>query len=165
MSTPPIISTPTADNGWTVPWSELQGFSWVRAWRDCVQDPLHHAEGDVWLHTKMVLEDLAQQPGWRAGDEGEREIAYLAALLHDVAKPSTTRMLDTGRITARGHSRRGAIDARSILWQLGYPFAVREAVCGIIRYHQVPYFLIDESDPHVRIARVAESARCVATSA
>ncbi len=28
--------------------------------------------------------------------------------------------------------------ARRILWELGAPFALREAVCGLIRYHQIP---------------------------
>ena len=154
------FTIPDAANGWFVPWNALQRFDWVRAWHGCIQDPFHHAEGDVWLHTKMVLEEMVADQQWRNAPCADREIAYIGALLHDVAKPSTTRMQEDGRVTARGHSRRGAIDARRILWQLGYPFAVREAVCALIRYHQVPYFLIDEDNARLRLARISQTARC-----
>src|SRR5687767_209798 len=49
-----------------VPWDELQVFDWVRALEGCPQDPIHHAEGNVWIHTRMVLETLLGLPEWRA---------------------------------------------------------------------------------------------------
>lgn len=154
------LPVPDSDSGWQIPWAALQVYPWVQAWKGCIQDPIHHAEGDVWIHTRMVLEELVADPAWRALARAERDIVFLSALLHDVAKPSTTRVDDNGRVTARGHSRRGAIDARRILWELGYPFEVREAVCGLIRYHQVPYFLIDDESPRTRLARISQVARC-----
>lgn len=154
------IAVPLPESDWAVPWNELQRFAWALAWRECPQDPIHHAEGNVWIHTRMVLEELARDPRWRSLSAGEREIVYLAAVLHDVAKPSTTIVESDGRVSARGHSRRGAIDARRILWEMGYPFAVREAVCALVKYHQVPFFLIDEEDAMARLARISQSARC-----
>ena len=37
-----------------VRWDDLQAFDWVRALASCPQDPIHHAEGDVWIHTRMI---------------------------------------------------------------------------------------------------------------
>lgn len=106
------------------------------------QDPIHHAEGDVWTHTQMVVDALLADPGYAALPAAERGVAFYAAVLHDIAKPATTREQD-GRIIAPGHSARGAIDARVALWEQGVPFALREQVCRLIEAHQVPFFAFD----------------------
>ena len=103
------------------------------------QDRIHHAEGDVWTHTQMVVDELLALPAYAALDEPQRGVVFYAALLHDMAKPSTTREQD-GRIIAPGHSSRGAIDARVALWEHGVAFELREQVCRIIEVHQVPFF-------------------------
>jgi predicted kinase len=143
-----------------VPWTELQVFDWVRALEACPQDPVHHAEGNVWIHTRMVLETLVALPEWRALPKTEQHIVYLACLLHDVAKPATTRTEDDGRVTAKGHSRRGELMARQILWEQGLPFAAREVVCGLIRHHQIPFYLIERDDAQRLAAEVSLIARC-----
>jgi hypothetical protein len=89
--------------------------------------------------------------------QAEREILFAAALLHDVAKPACTRE-EAGRITSRGHSLRGAIDSRGILWELDGPFQAREMVCGLVRYHQVPFHLIGRSDAQRMAYRISQSA-------
>src|SRR5207237_10107737 len=96
-------------------------YPFVRALASCPQDPIHHAEGDVWVHTRMVCEELIALPAWRALPEAERRLVFAAAVLHDVAKPECTRTGDDGRISARGHSRRGSVMARGILWRMGVP--------------------------------------------
>jgi predicted kinase len=130
-----------------VPWEDLdRAFAWIRRMRDVPQDPVHHAEGDVWTHTRMVCAAIASSPTWRGWGSEARRVGWLAALLHDVAKPDCTRIDDDGRISSRGHSVRGAILARRILWEAGVPFAAREAVCSIVRQHQTPFFLVDRPD-------------------
>jgi len=116
------------------------------------QDPGFHAEGDVWTHTRMVLDALVALPAWRALDEVGRGVTFVASLLHDVGKPATTRD-DGGRWTSRGHSARGEVDVRSWLWRLDAPFGVREHVCALIRHHQVPFFGITRPEP--RAAQLA----------
>ncbi|MDB0572939.1 AAA family ATPase [Ralstonia solanacearum] len=110
------------------------------------QDPRYHGEGDVWTHTQMVVEALLALPDYQAAPRAEQEVVFLAALLHDVAKYSTT-VVDpvTGAIGQPGHSRKGAIDARIALWDAGVPFGVRESVCRLIGVHQVPFFALDGS--------------------
>ncbi|MFT4531888.1 MAG: hypothetical protein ACI81F_002714, partial [Thalassolituus oleivorans] len=57
------------------------------------QDPQWHAEGDVHIHTGMVLDELYTLLQREASHiEGERRQALiLGALLHDIAKPVCTR--------------------------------------------------------------------------
>ncbi len=146
---------------WAVDWSGLQdAFAWVRNLAGCPQDPVHHAEGDVWIHTRMVCEALAAMPAWRSLPEAERPVVFAAALLHDVAKPACTRLDPDGRIHSRGHSRRGAILARQVLWRAGVPFAIREQIVALVRHHQVPYYLADRSDARRLAIEVSQTARC-----
>lgn len=146
---------------WRVRWQELDArYAWVRALRGCRQDPAHHAEGDVWIHTRMVLEALVALPAYRTLDEAARARVFWGALLHDVGKPATTREED-GRITSRGHSSRGARLARRILWELGLPVADREAICAMVGAHQIPFFLVERPDAR-RIALVASQSQRLA---
>jgi predicted kinase len=103
------------------------------------QDAVFHAEGDVWTHTKLAIEALVHGPSYAAADPAARRILAAAVLLHDIGKPSTTR-LEGEKLTSRGHSARGDNLARVALWRLGVPFAVREHVCALIRHHQVPFY-------------------------
>jgi predicted kinase len=139
-----------------VPWDDLdRAFAWVRRLRAVPQDPRHHGEGDVWIHTRLVCEALAAAPAFRAFSEEDRRATWLGALLHDVAKPDCTTTDGDGAIHARGHSARGALTARRILWEAGVPAALRERVAAIVRNHQVPFFLLEREDSAVVQRRVA----------
>jgi putative nucleotidyltransferase with HDIG domain len=144
---------------WHVDWDTLARLPFVAALAGCVQDPHHHAEGDVFIHTRMVLDALVALPAFRSLEADSRAIVFAAALLHDVAKPATTREID-GKITARGHSLKGANMARQILWRLNAPFLAREAVCHIIRHHQVPFFLIEQDNARRRAIEISQRVRC-----
>ena len=145
---------------WQVDWNAVdRTFPWIQQLRGCQQDEIYHGEGDVWIHTSMVVGALASCDAWQRLPETERFILFAAALLHDVAKPACTR-LDQGRITSRGHSQRGAIDARQILWQMHAPFAIREQICALIEHHQAPFHLIDDDDAQRRAFRISQTAHC-----
>lgn len=109
------------------------------------QDPIHHGEGDVWTHTQMVCRELVSNSRYALLSEEDRFIAFYAALLHDIAKPLCT-VVDpvSGKISSAGHSKKGAIDARILLWDAGVPFRVRESICNIIAVHQVPFFALKD---------------------
>ncbi|MGI5227403.1 AAA family ATPase [Actinoallomurus sp. CA-142502] len=132
---------------WTVPWAAIEAaFAWVRRMSGVPQDAEHHGEGDVATHTRMACEALAALPEWRARPAAERVRLFAAVLLHDVAKPYCTRDDADGRITARGHSRRGDLIARRVLWELGAPVAWREHVAALVRHHQVPFWALERPD-------------------
>jgi predicted kinase len=103
---------------------------------------------------------MAALPTWRELPGDDRRLLFAAALLHDVAKPACTRVEHDGRISSRGHSWRGAVQARRILWRLGVPFAEREAVCAVVRHHLVPFFLADSENPRRLAIEVSQTARC-----
>ncbi len=127
---------------------------------DCPQDPIHHAEGDVAIHTRMVLESLATIPAWRALPEAERETVFLGAALHDIGKPACTKIEDGGRVTSRGHSRAGERDARTFLYRAGFDPARREQVAGLIRCHQLPFLLLEREDLRRTAFKLSQSVRC-----
>lgn len=123
----------------------LDAFPVLQRAKETPQEPCYHGEGDVWTHTIMVVESLLQLPDYQTATREQQEILFFAALLHDVAKYRTT-VIDpvTGQIGQPGHSRKGAIDARVLLWDASVPFAIREAICRLISVHQVPFYCLED---------------------
>lgn len=146
--------------GFELDWDGLVGrFECLRALEGCPQSPRHHAEGDVLIHTRMVVEALLSSEGYRALDEPSREVVFAAALLHDVAKPAATRE-ELGELTSRGHSGRGEVMARRLLWELEADLRAREHVCQLVRLHELPFFAIDEDDGARRVIRASQIVSC-----
>ncbi len=87
------------------------------------QPPQFHPEGDVWVHTLLLLEKL------------ERPTVTLAlgALLHDVGKPPTFQITD--RIRFNGHVEVGAVMAEEICGRLRLSNADSERVVELVRHH------------------------------
>ncbi|MCL1895038.1 MAG: AAA family ATPase [Clostridiales bacterium] len=116
------------------------------------QDPKWHGEGDVLTHTKMVCETLIESPAWQALERRRQEELFIAALLHDIGKPSCTRE-EGGRIVSPNHTSVGARLARTVLWRdLGISGTqeaqrFRETVCSLVRYHVKPLYLIEDASP------------------
>ena len=83
MSTFPFLCPKAPE--WMVDWAALDDrFEWIRAMRECPQDPVWHAEGNVWIHVRMVCEALARLPEWRELGQIDREIVFAAAVLHEM---------------------------------------------------------------------------------
>ncbi|WP_433323231.1 AAA family ATPase [Spirillospora sp. CA-294931] len=145
---------------WRVPWPEIrEAFAWVRRLSGVPQDAVHHAEGDVEVHTRMACEALAASPAWRARPAEERVRLFATVLMHDIAKPDCTQTGPDGRITAHGHSRRGDLMVRRVLWELGAPIAWREHVAALVRHHQVPFWALERPDLQQIAFRVSLLAR------
>lgn len=89
------------------------------------QPPQFHPEGDVWVHTLLVLEKL------QAG--GSPTLA-LGALLHDVGKPPTFRVAPD-RIRFDGHVEVGERMAQGIAQRLRLSHAQTEQVCALVANH------------------------------
>lgn len=125
-------------------WSALrQRFSWVEEMHHTPQDPEHHGEGDVGVHTEMVLNALITLPEFQQLPAQQQEVLWAAALLHDVEKRSTT-VQENGRIQSHGHARRGELTARQILWRdIPTPFVLREQIVALVRLHGLPLWLLE----------------------
>jgi putative nucleotidyltransferase with HDIG domain len=138
--------------GWALDWPAiLAACPWLAPLAATPQSPIHHAEGDVLTHTRMVAEALVGLTEWRGLPPAERGATFLAALLHDIGKPATTIITSAGRIKSPGHARVGAGIVGGILRDevgLGQPlaYAERELVVGLVRLHGLPLQFIEESD-------------------
>ena len=132
---------------WALDWEAC--CAWIpelEALEDCPQNPRWHEEGNVGIHTRMVLEELLALPAWRELPADARALAFWGAALHDVAKPRCTREDSDGSLTSRGHPRRGALLTRRLLWERGVPFAAREQICALVLHHMLPGFLLERPD-------------------
>lgn len=129
-------------------WALLEKeFGWVRDMAGVPQDPVYHAEGDVATHVQMVLSALEGLEAYRQLPPHEQRFLWAAALLHDVEKRSTTVLEKDGSITSKGHAKRGALTARRILYEeIPTPFFIREAICGLVRFHGLPLWAIEKED-------------------
>ncbi len=92
----------------------------------CEQPPQWHPEGDVYVHTCIMLEML---------DADASLTLCLAVLLHDIAKPPTQTTDPDGRIRFNGHDALGAEMAETILTRLKYPNAVIRDVVHMVSRH------------------------------
>ncbi|HLJ44936.1 MAG TPA: CCA tRNA nucleotidyltransferase [Bryobacteraceae bacterium] len=96
----------------------------VAAFKGVQQPPEFHPEGDVWVHTLMMLEGLPPDPSITLA---------LGVLLHDVGKPSTFRIAE--RIRFDGHVEAGERIALEILKRLRFSNEETEQVIALIANH------------------------------
>ena len=98
---------------------------------DCPQEPEWHPEGDVWIHTLMVVDEARQ----RIADlsRGPALAMMLGAVCHDLGKPAATAFIDGPSIA--GHEE--ALRPPSLLdrWNVHTidGFDLRHAVLGLAR--------------------------------
>jgi poly(A) polymerase len=92
------------------------------------QPPEYHPEGDVWIHTLMLLEGLPPQPS--------STLAW-GALLHDVGKPATFRPISvTGdRIRFDGHVDAGVLIGKDILKRLRFSNEQSDQILALVANH------------------------------
>ncbi len=105
----------------------------------CEQEPEWHPEGDVWIHTLMVIDEARQES---IGLTRPQMITVmLGAVCHDLGKPATTAFVD-GRIRSLDHEQAGVEPTESLLDRLNIHtidgFDVRRQVIGLVAQHLKP---------------------------
>jgi tRNA nucleotidyltransferase (CCA-adding enzyme) len=114
-------------------------FPELRALVGCPQEPDWHPEGDVWIHTLLVIDEARS----RIDDlDRPRQLAVmLGAVCHDLGKPATTAFVD-GRIRSIDHEQAGVGPATAVLDRLNVHtlggFDVRRQVLGVTAHHLKP---------------------------
>lgn len=131
---------PSIGIGWLHALNVLeQLFPEIRALLGVPQDPEWHPEGDVFVHTLLVVDrarELIDDLPY-----AKQVTVMLAALAHDFGKPSTTQFLE-GRWRSRGHEEAGVEPTQTFLNRLrvhtldGYD--VRGQVIALVRDHLKP---------------------------
>lgn len=106
---------------------------------DCPQEPEWHPEGDVWIHTLMVIDEARGRLDGLT--KGPALAMMLGAVCHDLGKPTTTSLID-GRIRSPGHEEGGVAPATALLDRFNVHsidgYDVRHAVLGLVAHHLKP---------------------------
>jgi tRNA nucleotidyltransferase (CCA-adding enzyme) len=120
------------DSGW------IAHFPEVRALQGVPQDPDWHPEGDVAIHTMLVVNEAV-----RIADDAKltgdaRAVLLFAALCHDFAKATTTeKRIRDGKLrwSSFGHEEAGGPMAREFLERIGIKAAIVEQVVPLVENH------------------------------
>jgi tRNA nucleotidyltransferase (CCA-adding enzyme) len=114
-------------------------FPEIQSLKEVPQDPEWHPEGDVFVHTLLVIDrarELIDDLSYA------RQITVmLAALAHDFGKPATTEFIE-GRWRSRGHEEAGVEPAARFLDRINVHtidgYDVRRQVIALVREHLKP---------------------------
>ncbi|QIF03605.1 CCA tRNA nucleotidyltransferase [Roseimicrobium sp. ORNL1] len=94
----------------------------------CEQPPQWHPEGDVFKHTRIMLDLLPEKVSLPL---------VLSVLFHDIAKPATFSVDETGRIRFNGHDKLGAEMTEEILRRLKFPNDVINPTVAAVANHMM----------------------------
>jgi len=124
---------------------------------ELAHDTPFHPEGDVFTHTRMLLDDI------RDDDEA---LAW-AAVLHDIGKAPTVTTTDLGRRAFFGHESVGADMAVAVMERLRFPRRMIDRVEELVARHMVwpnlpkmrlarqrRFLLQDDFDRHLELHRL-----------
>jgi poly(A) polymerase len=112
----------------------------LEAMKGVLQPEQFHPEGDVFVHTRLMLQLLPEQVSVPL---------VFAVLFHDVGKPVTSRVDNTGRIRFNDHDRVGAEMTEGIMRRLRFSGAEIEAAVEMVRHH-----MVFKDAPNMRVAKL-----------
>ena len=116
-----------------------QLFPELAALVDCPQEPEWHPEGDVWVHTLLVIDRARELIDDL--DHPRQIVIMLGAVCHDFGKPATTAWRD-GRIRSFNHEEEGVAPAHAFLDRLNVHsvegYDVRQQTIGLVAHHLKP---------------------------
>jgi tRNA nucleotidyltransferase (CCA-adding enzyme) len=102
-----------------------------------------HPEGNVWIHTLMVIDQAARiirQPE-RGFSTEEKVSVMIGALCHDLGKPPTTKF-EEGRIRSRGHEAEGVEVAASFMKRFTFGETAERTAQVVAGEHLKPVMLV-----------------------
>jgi poly(A) polymerase len=92
----------------------------------CEQPANFHPEGDVYMHTRLMLSMLPA---------GCAETLAFGVLMHDIAKPLCRGETGDGKVTFYGHTEQGADIAAAVMERLRRSNYARDRVAYLVRSH------------------------------
>ena len=112
----------------------------LEAMKGVLQPEQFHPEGDVFVHTRLMLQLLPQEVSVPL---------VFAVLFHDVAKPVTATVDKTGRIRFNEHDRIGAQMTEAIMRRLRFSGAEIDATVEMVQQH-----MVFKDVPNMRVAKL-----------
>ncbi len=107
----------------------------------CPQEFEWHPEGDVWTHTKMVVDEAVNIVRREKLNNEQAEILAFSAFGHDFGKPITTELTEKKgkmRWTAHGHEEAGVEPVKKFLEKIFIPTENIEQILPLVREHLFP---------------------------
>lgn len=98
----------------------------ILALQGCEQPPQWHPEGDVFVHTRLMLSLLPADASLPL---------VMSVLLHDIAKPATFTIDEAGRIRFNGHDKLGAQMTGAIMRRMKFSNDVIEPTVIAVENH------------------------------
>lgn len=137
----------------------LEATGWLRhypelaALQGVAQDPRHHPEGDVWVHTLHAMDAFADE---RLGDPWEDLVVGLAVLGHDLGKVERTTVEQDGRIRSLGHEQASVAGLRRFLQRLTDHRRLLAQVEPLVLEHGKPQQLFTAGASDAAVRRLAD---------
>lgn len=116
------------------------------------QNPIWHPEGDVWVHTMMVIDEAVLQ---RQADPYWDRCLMWSALCHDLGKPLCT-FFEEGRWRSPHHEHIGVQPTLQMLRRLNQDSSFIEDVCRLVEEHLVPHFFAEQKTSTLGIRRLLQ---------
>lgn len=126
---------------YTVNWDFVWSIPEFSALKDTKQSVKYHKEGNVDIHTQMVVHLIINDTRFDSNAHNRRTL-IMAALCHDLGKAITTVDKGDGKFIAYGHEIESEKITRKLLWD--EPTAFREQVCCLVRYHMYIRTLLEQ---------------------
>lgn len=111
-------------------------FSMIKELEEVDQNPKFHPEGNVFIHTMMVIDEGAKV---RENSLNKRAFMW-ALLLHDIGKKPTTK-IRKGKLTSYNHDIVGADMVRKFLSFFDEEENFIEEVTALVRWHMQSLFV------------------------
>ena len=111
-------------------------FSMIKDLKEVPQNPKFHSEGDVFIHTMMVVDEGAKN---REKSNDKRTFMW-ALLLHDIGKKPTTKVRK-GRLTSYNHESVGADMTKEFLTYFNEEESFTSKVTALVRWHMQSLFV------------------------
>lgn len=109
------------------------------------QEQEWHPEGDVWIHTLMVVDEAAKIIEQEQLKGNDALLVMLGAFCHDFGKPPTTQE-SGGKIRSLGHEEAGIEPAHQFLSEIGIEASLRNPIAKLVAEHLKPsMFYIEET--------------------
>lgn len=113
----------------------LYPFEMLHRLKTTPQSPKYHPEGNVWNHTMLVVDEAAKL----RNKSKKSKVFMWAALLHDIGKPSTTKIRGD-RITAYDHDKEGAKLAKEFILHITDDGGFADEISALVRFHMQVLF-------------------------
>ncbi len=108
------------------------------------QEKEWHPEGNVWIHTLMVVDEAAKIIQRERLESNNALTVLLGALCHDLGKPMVTEYKD-GRIISYGHETVGEEPTKKFLATIKIDNLMRDKVIKLVTNHLIPtMFYVEE---------------------